>query len=107
MKPPAPAPSRRRPWFAGWACSPKSSIPEALKAFLELPVFLPDETALCGIAQLGAAQAYYGMEDYDRAIAALESLIKTRPGSPEIAKAQALLPEWKRRRRAVEEAKEP
>lgn len=85
----------------------KKQFPEALKAFLELPVFLPDETALCGIAQLGAAQAYYGMEDYDRAIAALESLLKTRPGSPEIDKAQAMLPDWKRRRRAVEDAKEP
>lgn len=85
----------------------KNQYPEALKAFLELPVFLPDETAFSGIAQLGAAQAYYGMEDYDRAIAGLESLIKTRPGTPEIATAQALLPEWKRRRRVVEEAKEP
>lgn len=85
----------------------KKQFPEALKAFLELPVFLPDETALCGIAQLGAAQAYFGMEDYDRAIAALESLIKTRPGTPEIDQAQALLPDWKRRRRAVAEAKEP
>jgi hypothetical protein len=47
------------------------------------------------------------MDDYDRAIAALESLMKTRPGSPEIATAQTLLPEWKRRRRVVEEAKEP
>jgi tetratricopeptide (TPR) repeat protein len=85
----------------------KKQFPEALKAFLELPVFLPDETALCGIAQLGAAQAYYGMEDYDRAIAALESLLKTRPGSPEIDQAQALLPDWKRRRRAIDDAKEP
>jgi tetratricopeptide (TPR) repeat protein len=85
----------------------KKQFPEALKAFLELPVFLPNETALGGIAQLGAAQAYYGMEDYDRAIAALESLIKTQPGIPEIDKAQTLLPEWQRRRRAVLEAKEP
>lgn len=85
----------------------KQHYQEALKAFLELPVFLPDETALSGLAQLGAAQALYGMEDYDRAIAALESLLKTRPGTPEIATAQSLLPEWQRRRRVVEEAKEP
>jgi tetratricopeptide (TPR) repeat protein len=85
----------------------KQQYPEALKSFLELPVFLPDETAFSGIAQLGAAQAYYGMEDYDRAIAALESLIKTRPETPEVVTAQSLLPEWKRRRRVVEEAKEP
>ena len=85
----------------------KKKFPEALKAFLELPVFLPDETALSGIARLGAAQAYYGMEDYDRAIATLEELIKTQPGIPEISTAQTLLPEWNRRRRAVQEAKEP
>jgi len=85
----------------------KKKFPEALKAFLELPVFLPDDTALSGIARLGAAQAYYGMEDYDRAIATLEELVKTQPGIPEIATAQSLLPEWTRRRRVLQEAKEP
>ena len=80
---------------------------EALKAFLELPVFLPDETALSGIARLGAAQAYFGMEDYDRAIATLEELIKTQPGIPQISTAESLLPEWTRRRRAVQNAKAP
>lgn len=85
----------------------KKQFPEALKAFLELPVFLPEEAALSGMAQLGAAQAYSGMEDYDRAIATLDSLLKNRPGSPEMATAQSLLPEWKRRRTAVEDAKEP
>lgn len=85
----------------------KKQFEEALKSFLELPVFLPDETALCGIAQLGSAQAHYGMEDYDRAIAALEILIKTRPDTPEISQAQSLLPEWQRRRSVVLEAKEP
>ncbi len=85
----------------------KKQFEEALKSFLELPVFLPDETAFCGIAQLGSAQAYYGMEDYDRAIATLETLVKTRPDTPEISLAQSLLPEWQRRRTAVQEAKEP
>lgn len=85
----------------------KKQFEEALKAFLELPVFLPDETALGGIALLGSAQAYHGMEDGDRAIAALEVLIKALPGTPEISIAQTLLPEWKRRRSAVLEAKQP
>lgn len=85
----------------------KKQYPEALKAFLELPVFLPDETALSGIALLGSARAYYGMEDFDRSIATLESLIKTRPETPEITTAETLLPEWKRRRRVIEESKEP
>lgn len=82
----------------------KKQFVPALKAFLELPVFLPGETALSGIAQLGAAQAYYGMEDYDRAIEALEALIQTQPGAPETARAQEWLPQWQRRRTAVREA---
>jgi len=85
----------------------KNKFPEALKAFLELPVFLPDETAFSGIVRLGTAQAYYGMDDYDRAIATLEELIKIQPGIPELATAESLLPEWTRRRRAVQEANEP
>ena len=85
----------------------KKKFPEALQAFLELPVFLPDETALSGIARLGVAQAYCCMEDYDSAIATLEELIKTQSGIPEVSTAEALLPEWNRRRRAVKEAKEP
>lgn len=85
----------------------RKQFEEALKAFLELPVFLPDETALGGIAQLGSARAYYGLEDFDRAITTLEDLVKSRPGTPEISIAQSLLPEWKRRRTAVQDAKEP
>jgi tetratricopeptide (TPR) repeat protein len=85
----------------------KKRFEEALKAFLELPVFLPDETALSGIALLGSARAYHGMEDFDRAIAALETLIKTRPATPEVSTAQTLLPEWKHRHAVIQEAKEP
>lgn len=85
----------------------KKRFEEALKAFLELPVFLPDETAFSGIALLGTARAYYGMEDFDRAINALETLVKTRPATPEVSTAQSLLPEWKRRRSVIQEAKEP
>ena len=66
----------------------------ALKCFLELPVFLPNETALSGIARLGVAKSYYAMSDYDHAIASLEELISTQPAAPEAAKAKSLLPEW-------------
>jgi tetratricopeptide (TPR) repeat protein len=91
----------------GLASLDKKLFEEALKSFLELPVFLPDETALGGIALLGSARAYYALEDFDRAIATLDELVKTRPGTPEIPIAQSLLPEWKRRRTAVQDAKEP
>lgn len=85
----------------------KEMYPDAMKAFLELPVFLPDETALIGMVQLGTARAYFGLNDTDTAIATLEDLIKNRPGTPEVAIAESLLPEWKRRRTAIQEAKEP
>lgn len=77
----------------------------ALKAFLELPVFAPDQQALSAAAQFGAAQAYWGLEDHDRAIAALEDLIKNAASSPEAPRAQALLAQWKKRRTALNEAK--
>jgi tetratricopeptide (TPR) repeat protein len=85
----------------------KNEHAAALKAFLELPVFTPDETALSTAAQLGTAQAYWGLEDHDRAITTLEDLIKTRASSHEAPKAQTLLPEWTKRRTAVNEAKQP
>jgi tetratricopeptide (TPR) repeat protein len=77
----------------------------ALKAFLELPVFTPDQQALTAAAHLGVGQSYWGLEDYDRAIATLEELVKTCASSPEAPKAQALLPQWIKRRTAVAEAK--
>lgn len=83
----------------------KKDFASALKSFLELPVFLPDEAALSGIAQFGAAEAYLGLEDYDRAIATLEELVKTQPAAPESAKARTLLPAWQARRTAVNEAR--
>ncbi len=46
------------------------------------------------------------MEDYDRAIGTLEDLTKTLTGTPEVSIARSLLPEWKRRRTAVQDAKE-
>ena len=77
----------------------------ALKCFLELPVFLPGETALSGIARLGTAKSYFAMSDFDRAISSLEELIKTQPGAPEAAKAKTLLPDWQRRRTVFNESK--
>lgn len=83
----------------------KKDFAQALKSFLELPVFLPDETALSGVAQLGAAEAYFGLEDYDRAIATLEELVKAQPAAPDSAKAKTLLPAWQQRRTAANEAR--
>ena len=80
--------------------------PEALLSFLEIPVFTPDVAALSAMAQLGAAQCYFGMEDFDRAISTLEALAKAQPSSPEARTAQTLLPEYQRRKRVVNEAKE-
>lgn len=83
----------------------KEWIP-ALKMFLSLPVFEPDETAYNAIVMLGSAKAYFGMEDYDRAIATLKELIKAYPSSPEAGLAPPLLTEYERRQRVVKEAKD-
>lgn len=84
----------------------KKQHAEALLCFLEAPVFAPKATAFSAMSQLGAAQCYFGMADFDRAISTLESLTKTQPGSPEAKTAQTLLPEYQRRKRVINEAKE-
>lgn len=83
----------------------KKQFVPALKSFLEVPVFMPDEAAFASAAQWGAAQAYYGLEDYDRAISTAETLVQAWPGRPETAQAQTLLPQWQRRRSVVNEAR--
>lgn len=90
----------------GMAFLAKEDFSSAMKSFLELPVFLPEETALTTLAKLGEAKAWLGLADYDHAIDALEAIRKERAFSPEAAEAQKLLPDWIRRRQAVRDAKD-
>ncbi len=90
----------------GLALMEKKEWVAALKCFISLPVFQPDETALSAMALLGSAKAYYAMEDFDHAIAALQEIIKLQPSSAEAKLAAPLVVEFQRRQRVVKESKD-
>ncbi|HEX8295817.1 MAG TPA: tetratricopeptide repeat protein [Chthoniobacteraceae bacterium] len=60
----------------------------AVLAFLQIPVFFPEEKHLLPASTLGAARGYIGLEDRARARETLERLIKDFPASPEAAQAK-------------------
>lgn len=61
----------------------------ALLAYLRVPIFYSNETAVMPAALLGSARAYEGLREFDRADEALSELTKTYPDSPEAASAKA------------------
>jgi hypothetical protein len=63
----------------------------ALLAFLEIPVFYPEEKLWLPSALLGSAQAYREMEEFTHAKAALDDLASTYAGSPEANQAKTEL----------------
>ena len=58
---------------------------DALLAYLHIPVFYSDETALVPPALLGSARAYRRIDDPTRAKKAFNDLISSYPKSPEAA----------------------
>lgn len=89
----------------GFAFLAQKKYPEALLCFLEQPVFAPEATALAAMAQRGASECYFGMEDFDRAIGTLEGLLKVQPSGPESKTAQTLLEKYRHRKQVVENSK--
>ncbi len=63
----------------------------AVFAYLEIPVFYPDEKSLLPQAALGCARAMAGLDAIDEAKKRFEDLIKTFPDSPEAAAARGEL----------------
>ena len=61
---------------------------EALLAFLHVPVYTPERALLMPPALLGSAEAYNGLEDGQRAQAALKELVAAYPNAPEAAEAR-------------------
>lgn len=61
----------------------------ALLAYLRVPIFYSNETAVMPPSLLGIARAYEGLRDFDRANETLAELVKTYPSSPEAAAAKA------------------
>ncbi len=64
---------------------------DALLAYLHIPVFYQDETALVPPALLGSARAYRRIDDPTRAKKTFNDLIASYPNSPEAALASAEL----------------
>lgn len=64
---------------------------DALLAYLHLPVFYSDQSALLPPALLGAGLAYRRLEDLPRAKKSLNDLVAAYPNSPEAATAQVQL----------------
>ena len=73
----------------------------ALIAFLQVPVFYPNQKLLVPQALLGSARAYYGMEDLVRAKAALDELLKEFPSSAQANEAKAELAKVAKREKAL------
>ena len=73
----------------------------ALIAFLQVPVFYPNQKLLVPQAMLGSARAYYGMEDLVRAKAALDELLKEFPSSAQATEAKTELAKVAKREKAL------
>lgn len=79
----------------------KKQWDDAMLAFLQVPVFYPTEKILLPQSMLGAGRAQFGMEDFPRAKATLNELLKTYAAAPEAALAQAELEKIARREKAL------
>ena len=73
----------------------------ALIAFLQVPVFFPNQRLLVPQAMLGSAKAYYGLEDLVRAKATLDELLKDYGSSPQAAEARTELAKVAKREHAL------
>ena len=73
----------------------------ALLAFLQVPVFYPNQKLLVPQALLGSARAYYGLEDLTRAKATLDELLKDYGSSAQAAEAKAELARVGKREKAL------
>ena len=73
----------------------------ALIAFLQVPVFYPNQKLLVPQALLGSARAYYGLEDLTRAKATLDELLKDYGSSAQAAEAKAELAKVGKREQAL------
>lgn len=73
----------------------------ALLAFLQIPVFFPNQKLLLPQALLGSAKAYFGLEDLPRAKATLDELLKDYGASPQGAEAKTELARIAKREQAL------
>jgi tetratricopeptide (TPR) repeat protein len=74
----------------------------AVLAYLNIPVFYPEQKAYVPTYLLGSAQCYFELSDLPRAKDALNELIKSFPAVPEAESAKAELDRIARREKALE-----
>ena len=87
--PAAPPESLAEAWLTvGQAKLALRDYKDALLAFLHVPVYTPDRVLLMPPAMLGSAGAYLGLDDGQRAQAALQEMMTAYPNSPEAAEAK-------------------
>jgi len=77
----------------------------AVLAYLNIPVFYPEQKAYVPTYLLGSAQCYFELSDYPRAKDALNELIKSHPAAIEAEDAKAELDRIARREKALETVK--
>jgi len=85
------------------------SYEQALLSFLRVPALYPSQRSYLPRVQYGAARAYLGIEDFDRARASLKELKEQFPDSPEAKLADQLAADVDKREKqlADPQAKEP
>lgn len=74
---------------------------DALLAFLQVPVFYPNEKQLVAISLLGESRAHFGMDEIDAARAPLEELKKSYANTPEAKLADSELQKVAQREKAL------
>jgi tetratricopeptide (TPR) repeat protein len=77
----------------------------ALLAYLQIPVFYPEQKTAAPASLLGAAQCYFELSDLPRARASLDELSKNFASSTEAGDAKAELDKVARREKALETVK--
>lgn len=77
----------------------------AVLAYLNIPVFYPEQKAQVPTYLLGSAQCYFELSDLPRAKDALNELIKDYSSGPEAASARQELEKIARREKALETVK--
>ena len=87
--------------FIGQSYLPMKEYESALIAFLQIPIFYPNQKPLVPLAMLGCARAYYGLDDMKHARATLDELIKDFGGSPQAAEAKTELEKVAKREQAL------
>ena len=74
---------------------------DAALAFLQIPVFYPEEKLFVPQALLGSGRAFFGLEDFPRAREALTQIVNNYASAPQAKEAQAELVKITRREKAL------